>query len=199
MQCIYRCIWDFSCIQSGDSVHPANKHSSMTMTHPSWILCVSGSQWRREVKGLSDGNVLLWTGHGAGAGMESAPQPGKWLFPVLAAPALNKHTQTHICVHPGDKASFLCTRMSPHKAYVFCLPGKDWNRNGCPNFAPLHHKTHLTKSRGAEWVCLAEPLYQDSPAGLHPQPCSLLQPLPNAFWSAHQNLHTTQSPKTHSR
>lgn len=98
MQCIYRCIWDFPCIQSGDSVHPANKHSSMTMTHLSWILCVSGSEWRREVKGLSDGNVLLRTGHGAGAGVSSALQPGKWLCPVLVAPASNTHTQTHLCV-----------------------------------------------------------------------------------------------------
>lgn len=68
------------------------------MTHLSWILCVSGSEWRREVKGLSDGNVLLRTGHGAGAGMSSAPQPAKWLCPVLVAPALNTCTQTHLCV-----------------------------------------------------------------------------------------------------
>lgn len=84
------------------------------------------------MKGLSDGNVLLWTGHGTGAGMESAPQPGKWLFPVLAAPALNKHTQTHICVHPGDKASFLCTRMSPHKASCVLPPREGLEQEWVP-------------------------------------------------------------------
>lgn len=99
MQCIYRCIWDFSCIQSGDSVHPANKHSSMTMTHLSWILCVSGSEGGREVKGLSDGNVLLRTGQGAGAGMEAALQPGKWLFSCASSSCIQQiHTDTHVCV-----------------------------------------------------------------------------------------------------
>lgn len=155
MQCIYRCVWDFSCIQSGDSVHPANKHSSMTMTHLSWILCVSGRQWRRrEVKGLSDGNVLLRTGHGAGAAVESPLQSGKWVFPVLVAPAWNKYTKTHICCVSRWQGQFSLHKKSP---LVFCLPGMDWDRNGCPNFVPSHHnKTHLIKSRGAEWVSLAE-------------------------------------------
>lgn len=118
------------------------------------------------MKGLSDGNVLLQTGHGAGAGMSSALQPGKWLCPVLVAPASNTHMQTHLCVCvctciPLTRPVFSAQESPLTKPHVFCLPGKDWNRNGCPTFARSHHnKTHSTKSRGAEWLSLAESLYR---------------------------------------
>lgn len=174
-----------------------------------WLIsagsCVCQAARRREVKGLSDGNVLLWTGHGAGAGagISAALPPGKWLFPVLVAPAANKYTQTHIFC--GSKCFQLTRPVSLHKKVpsqsLTCSPSF-WNRNGCPNFAPSHHnKTHSSKSSGAEWVSVAETesLDQESPAGLLPQPCTLLLPLPTEFWSAHQNLYITLSPKTHIR
>lgn len=138
------------------------------------------------MKGLSDGNVLLRTGHGAGAGMSSAPQPAKWLCPVLVAPALNTCTQTHLCVCtciPLTRPVFSAQESPLTQPHVFCLPWKDWNRKGCPTFARSRHKTHSTKSRGAEWLSLAETesLHQESPAGLLPRPCTLLQLLPSGF------------------
>lgn len=138
------------------------------------------------MKGLSDGNVLLRTGHGAGAGMSSALQPGKRLCPVLVAPASNTHTQTHLCVcvymHPTDKAGILCTRESPHNTSRVLPPRKgleqEWVSDLC-SFSS-QEDTFNQKQR-CRAVVSARVLVQDSPAGLLPRPCTLPQPLPSGF------------------
>lgn len=148
-----------------------------------WLIsagCCVCQAVRREVKGLSDGNVLLQTGHGAG--MQSALQP----FSCASGSCIQQiHTNTHtcVCMHPGDKASFLCTA----KPRVLCLPGKDWNGNGHPDFASSHHnKTHSTKSREDPWQ-------RQSPRTRTALQTSILSP---ALCSSHCQLHSGVHSKT---